>query len=210
MTQATGETFRYALLGASRGLGQEFYQLVKGQPCLIVARSAEAKMDFSKEEHWSSYLLQLREFAPTHMIYFAGGGPYGSYGEKQWKDHQWAMKVSYEFPAYLLHDCLNSPWSNLKQISFIGSAIAEAKPDPRAASYSAAKHALVGLLKSVQKEEHGSLDLRLFSPAYMDTALLPKHAWPRQQGQIQSAKLVAQQLYQWLQKTNDANGHLVI
>ncbi|NCN41071.1 hypothetical protein GW916_07445, partial [bacterium] len=43
------------------------------------------------------------------------------------------------------------------------------------ASYSAAKHALKGLYLSLRVEKP-TWDLRLFSPGYLDTELLPKGA----------------------------------
>ncbi|MBK7960771.1 MAG: hypothetical protein IPK04_05925 [Bdellovibrionales bacterium] len=77
---------------------------------------------------------------------------------------------------------------HFKQGIFIGSQIAERNPDINAASYTAAKHALLGIISTLQKEalegkdtKKASLahDLRLFSPGYMNTSLLPPTAWPR-------------------------------
>jgi hypothetical protein len=70
---------------------------------------------------------------------------------------------------------------------------------------------LKGLITSVQNENSTEgLDLRLFSPGYMDTGLLPKNAWPRQGGQrIFSTDEVANQLLTWLENSSSANKHQV-
>ena len=78
----------------------------------------------------------------------------------------------------------------------MGSSVAEDKADPGAASYAAAKHALKGLLESVILEKP-DLDVRLFSPGYMDTGMLPQNAWPRQQGLAEDPDAVARRLWQW-------------
>ena len=65
----------------------------------------------------------------------------------------------------------------------VGSAIADEKADPGAASYAAGKHALKGLVDSIQ-EEKPHLDLRIFRPGYVDTELLPPQAKPRKEGKI--------------------------
>lgn len=198
---------KFILLGASRGLGWATYQaLAKKYPAaeflLISRRIAEGnyqsfKFDFSKELS-SEFLTKLIDFNPTTIIYFAAGGPYGNFQEKKWADHQWAMNVSFLFPAQLLHSILQTPPKNLKKFVFVGSAIAENKPDPGAASYCAAKHALKGLVTTLQAENTPdnkcAFKIDLFSPGYIETDMLPAHSWPRQQGLAESAENVAAQL----------------
>ena len=220
--QLTGDSVdmnrKWALLGANRGLGQSFHKaLTTAEQDVSVLVISRKEMDFSQKQNWNSYLEKLRDFAPAHLVYFAAGGPFGSFQSKEWKDHEWALKVSFEFPTFLLHGILSEPkeWSWLRQICLIGSAIAESASDPGASSYAAAKHGLKGLVTSVQAEiKSGSLlqrklDLRLFSPGYMDTTLLPPNAWPRQQsGLVKNPDDVAARLLAWLQSADDANGHL--
>lgn len=132
------------------------------------------------------------------IFYFAGGGPHGAYSSKKFSDHMWAMNVSYLAFASILHFVLNQ-FSNLKhlQIIAIGSSIAESKPDFHAASYSAAKHALKGLISSIQLE-YSQPDVRLFSPGYMKTKMLPPMAWVYQlNGLVASPKQVASILSEW-------------
>ena len=145
------------------------------------------------------------------LIYFVGGGPHGSFEKKQWKDHQWSWQVSFLTPAHLAHGLIQDPLG-LKQIAFIGSAIAGEKADPEAASYCAAKHALQGLVTSIQEEQRHlgvdqRLDLRLYSPGYMDTDLLPKNAWPRQLRKVLKPETVAQDLLHWLADPDQARCH---
>lgn len=169
----------------------------------------------------SQFLDQLKEFAPTKVFYCVGGGPHGRYEQKEWKDHQWALQVSFLTFAHLLHFIM----THLRQVSqvvVIGSAIAEDKPDPMASSYAAAKHALCGLISSVRHERQAlseevlgatqgtELDLRLYSPGYIDTDMLPKNAKPRLAGlRIFSAEEIASDLVQWT-KQKDSEWHRVV
>ncbi|MES3039325.1 MAG: SDR family NAD(P)-dependent oxidoreductase, partial [Bdellovibrionota bacterium] len=95
----------------------------------------------------------------------------------------------------------------LKKFFVVGSAVAEQKADPGAAMYSASKHALCGLVHSIQKEEI-PFDLRLFSPGYMDTGMLPPQAWPRKEpGLVKDAKVLAQKLIEWYGDSTQSMGH---
>lgn len=202
------------ILGGSKGLGLALKQQYesRGIEVRAISRTTQPRVDFSKMSAASDAIQTLRNFHPSKIVYCAGGGPHGEFGSKKFKDHEWAFAVGFLFPAFLLHDiCANrKEWGDLKQVCMIGSAIAGAKPDPLAASYSAAKHALVGLVESVQNEPHGDLDIRLFSPGYMDTSLLPKNAWPRQVGaRVLSPEKVAEFLASWLENPDPANQHQV-
>lgn len=214
---------KWALLGASRGLGYCFYQYLKSvepqssvlllsrkSPELLDHSDLHCSFDFSKESQWEDVLKKTQD--ASKIIYFAAGGPYGLFQGKSWDSHFWSYKVSFLFPSYLLWGLLKN--TNSQQICLIGSSIAESKADPLAASYAASKHALMGLVKSLrgelQQQESSSKDLRLFSPGYMDTSLLPQHAWPRQEGKAAKPNDVAQALYNWLlTDSDDTSGHLV-
>lgn len=217
---------KWILLGARRGLGKSFLDLAATHPIKILASSriiepqatAENieihRADFSSKESWPQLLEHFWKFSPTRIFYFAGGGPYGRFEDKAWKDHEWALRVNFEFPAFLLYQALRT--KEIQQITLIGSSIAESSPDPLAASYSAAKHALKGLVSTVQSEQRewtlagkGNRDIRLFSPGYMDTSLLPLNAWPRQQKDlVHSTHEVSKIFFDWIQNSDDANAHL--
>ena len=212
----------WILLGASRGLGRQFLQKALASSNLprifTFSRKFESlpdavefeSSDFSREENWLSLLEKIRSLRPTRIFYFAGGGPFGLFQEKNWKDHKWSFRVSFEFPAFLLHQFLRDPQA-LQQFVVIGSSIAESEADSRASSYCAAKHALRGLITSIQKEQKPGFDLRLFSPGYMDTDLLPANAWPRQQaGWVKSPNEVAEMLWASIHNADDANKHFVL
>lgn len=204
------ESENWVLLGASSGLGRSFFEWTKEiHPKIVltsISRKTDPAFDFSKSEGWEALVCHLSKIQPTRVFYFAGGGPYGAFREKAWKDHEWAWKVSYLCPAYLLYH-LQEP--SLKQWVFVGSAIAESNPDPCAASYASAKHALVGLLSSLWSEwSISDCDIRLFSPGYMDTRMLPPGAKVRQTlDQIQDPNKVAQDLGRWVQDVQSANTH---
>lgn len=211
---------RIAVLGSSRGLGRAFIKvgndLFPGAEVLAVARKRELleevaaessnlsvevlQADFASSEGQNKTLAALKEFRPERIFYFAGGGPFGAFGAKGWKDHQWAFEVSFLFPARLVHEVLQWPEDRRPhQLVWIGSAIAEEKADPMGTSYAASKHALLGLHRSLTAEG-SSIDLRLFSPTYMDTEMLPSNSYPRRMGlKLVSPEDAARALWDWAQ-----------
>ncbi|MCC2680105.1 MAG: hypothetical protein K0R29_2681 [Pseudobdellovibrio sp.] len=159
-------------------------------------------------EDWAGVLTSYCNFAPTNLIYFAGGGPYGFFQDKKWSDHQWSLQTSFLYPAELLHFIMAQPesWPNLKKIVLIGSSVAEDKADPRASSYSAAKHALRGLVGTIQEEikaqpEKKLPQVLLFSPPYMQTDLLPAHSQPRLNDRAENPEVVARRLIEYIENT---------
>jgi short-subunit dehydrogenase len=226
---------RIAILGASRGLGRAFVKVLcdshKGcdqtLELFISSRKAELlqslkqeveagsphrvefeALDFAQSSGQEAALQRVKEFCPQTLCYFAGGGPFGAFGSKKWRDHEWAYQVSLLFPARLVYSALQTQGSDrwIKQMVVVGSAIAEERADPFAGSYASAKHALLGLYRSVSAEEP-ELDFRLYSPGYMNTDLLPQNAWPRQQNMpILSPEEVARDLWEWL-PSDDIRGY---
>lgn len=210
---------KWILLGASRGLGWATYrQLLLTEPeseFLLCSRRIESRSgeiensrtkmlscDLSKEPQ--EYFFQsLAEFNPDHIIYFAGGGPYDLYQNKKWSDHLWCLQTSFLSPAQLIHEVLRSStasWPGLRSLTVIGSAVAENAPDPKAASYAAAKHALRGLVATINAEQETRPKVLLFSPGYMQTELLPLHSEPRLANRAESAEVVACQLIEYIEK----------
>lgn len=205
-------------MGARTGFGQSFEKLLKqktSDEVYVASRKSDWSMDFSKKEKWDSYIEEILSKDFEHLVYFAGGGPFGDFSSKQWKDHEWSFRVNFEFPAYILHKLSEKNLfrsENLtRQIVFIGSSIAESAADPKAASYCAGKHALKGLILSLHAEKSLHFDLRLFSPGYMDTKMLPANAWPRQEkGKVQATDDISLILFNWLKDRAQINTHLVI
>jgi short-subunit dehydrogenase len=200
---------KIAILGASRGLGAELSKaLQKQQPeshLLLVSRKldllnrlaraqdATVSADFSTQQGAEQALLALKKYQPNVIYYTAGGGPYGQFGDKSWADHSWAINVTFLTPAKLLHWAFSDKPDYLKQFIVVGSAVAESAPDPGAASYCAAKHALRGLVETL-KQENPQFNLILFSPGYMATDMLPANSRPRIQGEARKPKEVAKEL----------------
>lgn len=212
---------KVAILGASRGLGksllEEFHKTSPDNYFLISSRKKDL-LEKIKESHKNiqicvcdftsdtSELFQtLQEFQPTHVIYNAGGGVHGKFQEKNWKDHLWTLKLNLLFPMELAHFCLNQ-LTHLEQLVFVGSAIAEASPDENASSYCASKHGLRGFVRTLQKENE--LDIRLISPPYMETDLLPPGSWPRREGLAQKTQIVAAQIVQLLMDKTQKSTHI--
>ena len=209
---------KFILLGASRGLGwQTYLQLAKKneRQFLLSSRKIHDKkaevssgtflleQDFSKVPVSAEFLQQLRQFSPTCLIYFAGGGPYGLFQDKKWSDHMWSLQTSFLYPAELLHQIMRDVqnWPQLKTIALIGSSIAEAQGDPKAASYAAAKHALKGLVDSVNTEQKTAPQVLLFSPGYMQTDLLPPNSEPRSSHRAENPVVVAERLIEYIENS---------
>lgn len=216
-------TDRIAILGASRGLGWALYQELRTQNKTthfflssrkILHRKDQVEtetilqpQDFSKAPVDELFLKSLEQFAPTRLVYVAGGGPYGEFQKKNWSDHMWALTTSFLYPAELLHTILSNSkkWPHLKQIVFVGSEIAEFRPDQNASSYAAAKHALKGLITTIQLEssvEGERPSVLLFSPGYMQTDMLPENSAPRTEGLAADPKAVAKKLIAAIEKNN--------
>jgi short-subunit dehydrogenase len=200
---------RVIILGASRGLGRELshHLLHLGHDLFLLSRRIESlaqvfkdqqklkNLDFTKFENLPLLITLILEFNPTRIVYCAGGGPYGKFASKEWKDHEWALSLNLIFPMRLIHELMRNKNLSLKQVVVVGSSIAENKPDPGAASYATSKHGLVGLISTL-KSEGTPFDLRLFSPGYMDTEMLPPNSEPRRKGTlISDPKQVAQELW---------------
>ena len=195
---------KWVLLGASRGLGSSFSSLTP-VPQQVWSRKASRSWDFADKEVFDSRFEEMMEFEPTRIFYFAGGGPHGAFASKQWKDHDWSFQVNFLFPARLLHRLLVQS-RGVRQLVFVGSRIAEFQADPWAASYAAGKSALRGLLESIWAEQArqsstrlGDLDLRLVSPPYMNTDLLPRNAEPRVLGWSVSPDEVSREIFDFIQ-----------
>ncbi len=204
---------KIAILGASRGLGAALVQhihLESPESVLILFSRDLEKLkslgsqldwiqpaDLSKTEDQKKIIQALKEFMPNIVYYVAGGGPFGRYEEKDWKDHAWAFEVNFLFPAKLIHELLSEQCfkPDLRKIIVVGSAIAGQKPDPKASSYAASKHAIRGLVHSIQ-QENPVVEVELFEPGYMDTSMLPQNAWPRQQGLVRNPNEEARKLWQ--------------
>lgn len=206
------ESETWILAGASSGLGQAFSVATKEKfpeiQQVLMSRKSPSICDFSKQESWPHILETIIQQKPTRFFYFAGGGPWGPYPDKKWASHEWTYRVNFLFPAFFLSQTLPE---SLGQVLFVGSRIAESAPDPGAASYSASKHALKGLVTTLQAEKSLTFDLRLLSPGYLDTALLPANAWPRQvTGLVSQPKAIAERTLSWVQDVRSANGHLIL
>lgn len=212
---------RALIFGSSRGLGAELAieACTQGYPVTGWGRK-EAGLaairerfplfdyqiaDFSSlhgQDQVEQYLLGKQPFTKVFLV--AGGGPYGPFHERPWASHEWAWQTTFQFAARVLHT-LGSR-HRFEQVILVGSSVAESEGDPRAASYAAAKHALKGLYLSLRAESP-QWDVRLFSPGYMDTDLLPKNAPVRQKG-VYSPAALARELWTW-SLTADIGGHRV-
>ncbi len=208
---------KIAVIGASRGLGAQLCLSIPPEHSILgIGRKTErlAALRTKAGYHFEGFaadlnseidriIAKLAEYQPSRLFYLAAGGPYGPYSEKSWKDHLWAWKVSFLGAAQIVHAALNFERSP-HQIVLCGSSVAEAEGDALAASYASAKHALKGLYQSLRLE-NPQLDIRLFSPGYLDTELLPKGAAVRYKG-VWNPEVVAQEFWDWACSSDHA-GH---
>lgn len=208
------------IFGSSRGLGRELALHAAAAGAEVIGWSRKEELlkamaiaeprfryevaDFSKPQDQERALGCLRDNRFQKVFLVAGGGPYGLYHERTIKDHLWAWETTFVFQAKALH--LLATLGRREQTIVVGSSVAESEPDPKAASYCAAKHALKGLVLSL-RAENPDWDLRLFSPGYMDTDLLPKNAAVRNKG-VHNAARVAEDLWRWT-LTPPSEGHKI-
>lgn len=187
------------IIGGRRGFGKsivEQWRTIHPQDVLVVSsrsKNADYLFDVSREVDVSALLIALDTEKPERVICVAGGGPYGPFMEKEWKDHVWALNVTLLAPMRLLHHCLRATYC--EQIVVVGSAIAENEADKGAASYCSAKHGLLGLCKTVVLES--SKDIRLFSPGYMATDMLPVKSASIKAKTVYNPLEAAKELVQW-------------
>ncbi len=193
------------IIGGRRGLGAAVAQAWSqkfSQSSLVLTSRQEwpsphrtFKADLYRDSDVQELESFLKTFKPDRVFCFAGGGPYGEFAKKAYKDHEWALKVSFLSPVRLMHAylqvCPQGQWV------MTGSAIAENSPDPGAASYAAAKHALMGLLSSLQLEKPNP-QIRLFSPGYMKTDMLPLNSAPREAQLAMEPEAVAEDFIKWV------------
>ncbi len=160
--------------------------------------------DLARPEGQDQVIRALLDGDQAKIFCVAGGGPYGPFGGPQWKDHEWAWEVSFRSHARVLHALAQA--KRFDQVILIGSSVAENSGDAGAASYASAKHALRGLYASLRLD-YPRWDVRMCSPGYMDTSLLPLNAEVRSEG-VYDPRQVAQEIWDW-SNTADIGGHKV-
>ena len=201
---------KYIVFGSHKGLGFRLVQtllsrkstdyvwgLSRKDQGILSSKYIFTPMDFTQcvdeELKFKNLVQDILSFKPHFLFYCAGGGPYGPLERYEWKDHEWAIKLNFLFPAKLI-------WALQEHLKasfyYVGSQIAESpQGDPMGPSYASAKWAMKGLINSLKGLEQTSLKCDIFSPGYMDTDLLPKNSEPRRQGvDIVSPEQVAQEL----------------
>lgn len=211
---------RAVILGASRGLGAQLAKKAcsAGYAVTGVARKEEPLKslrrefpsfeyriaDLAKAEGQDTVIRYLLEEDYAKIFCVAGGGPYNTFGTANWKDHDWAWEVTFRSHARVLHAMAQA--YKFAQVILIGSSVAENEGDKGAASYSAAKHALKGLHASLRLD-YPEWDVRLYSPGYMNTPLLPLNASARKGG-VYDPIDVANDVWNW-SVTADIGGRKV-
>lgn len=188
------------IIGGRRGLGkniaEEWARRIPADTVRTTSRSsgADFRVDLSQDVGVQSLCEILDREQPERIFYIPGGGPYGAFAQKEWKDHRWALSVTLLAPMRIVHHLLRTNYS--QQIIVIGSAIAESAPDKHAASYCAAKHGLKGLIDTLALEEENK-DIRLFSPGYMATSMLPPNAAEKVGKPVADPQDVAKAFVDW-------------
>ncbi len=191
-------TEKIAFIGLGRGVGLSVLrQLEKdsaSREILVLQRkdvagleSSEQKSlslqweacDLNREDSVQSAIATLKAWQPHRVWVFAGGGPFGDFGECAWSAHAWALQVSLSSLLHLGYETLALP--SVQQFIATGSLVADTM-DLRGSSYAAAKAGLRAWLQSVQGEElakgQSGKDIRLFRPPYFARGLLPAGSPP--------------------------------
>lgn len=208
------------ILGASRGLGAALVRhagLANARATGWARKADRMKRlsamvpnfgfrvgDLAREADQASAIADAVSAGYDRIFVVLGGGPWGPYHAHEFRSHAWAFEVNFLFPAKLLHALARA--GRFPPVVLTGSAVAEAAADPFAASYGAAKHALRGLYLNL-RAEYPNWDVRLFSPGYLDTELLPAKAPPRLKG-VYDVQTIAAELWTWAHRP-DIGGHRV-
>lgn len=195
------------ILGGSKGLGLSISEYLKNTGyfenirCLS-RRSTIESLDFSKPDSLSQIKKHIFDFKPELIFYVAGGGVHGPYFSKPSHSHRWTFEVNFFRPTEIAEHLKNIKYQGT--FVYIGSAIAERSHSKTGLSYSESKKLALKTLLSLKESE---LKVRVFSPPYMDTALLPQKTWPRLEAPhlVLSPDQVAAELLKWLNgnKAND-------
>lgn len=191
---------RTLVLGGSRGLGKALMDL--NPDSLSVSRASKDPVDLSKENSAKTVLEIVQSFSPNRIFYVAGGGPHGAFFEKNMKSHMWAYSVNLFTPIQIIYGLIEQGYEG--EFIYIGSAIAERSKSSQSLSYSSSKTSAKNIILSHQSK---MLKTKVFSPPYMNTDLLPKGSWPRQEfpDLVVEPLKVAEVLLDWL---DDQNGDI--
>jgi short-subunit dehydrogenase len=188
---------RTLILGGSRGLGKALMDLIPD--ALAISRTSVEPLDLSGDAAADSVLTKINDFKPDRIFYVAGGGPHGAFFEKSMKSHKWAYNVNQFTPIQILYGLIEQGYKG--EFIYIGSAIAERSTSSKSLSYAASKRSATVTILSYESK---SLITKVFSPAYMNTDLLPKGAWPRTDCPelVAEPRDVAKILLNWLDVQN--------
>ena len=97
---------RIVILGASRGFGRALSLQIsidypKGMQ-LLLSRQQPApgiQVDLSKSEGQERSWREILNFRPSHILYVAGGGPFGNFYAKPLHSHEWTLEVNFLSPG---------------------------------------------------------------------------------------------------------------
>jgi len=191
---------RTLVLGGSRGLGKALMDLIPDS--LSVSRTSSDPIDFSKEESAALVIGRVKDFQPSEIIYVAGGGPHGAFFEKSMKSHKWAYNVNLFTPIQILYGLIDLGYKG--EFVYVGSAIAERSNSAASLSYSTSKKSAKDIILLCSSN---LLKTKVFSPPYMDTDLLPKGSWPREEHPdlVVEPSKVAKVMLEWVSGQNGDN-----
>lgn len=184
------------VLGGSRGLGQSLFQkLSKQHKCVALSRSTDPKLDLTQSDSMQIFKKEVQENSFSHIFYVAGGGPHGPFFDKPLHSHKWAFELNYFKPVEIAYYLKSILFKGV--FVYIGSAIAETYSSSQSSSYSLSKKSAVKTLLSLSEKD---LKVRVFSPPYMNTSLLPPKAWPRLENPelVIEPNMVAKVLIEWI------------
>ena len=185
---------KFLVLGGSKGLGQAIANQL-GEGGIVVSRSKGVEIDLSESKSFSRVKSLITNNSFETIIYCAGGGPHGEFFSKPLHAHKWAFEVNFLRPIEIAYYLKSINYKGL--FIYIGSAIAERSSSLKSLSYSNSKKMALKVLLSLKEEE---LRVRVFSPPYMNTDLLPLKSWPRLEASelVLEPKQVAQTLLNWM------------
>lgn len=182
------------ILGGSKGLGKSIAKFFKFP--IRVSRQSDLSIDFSTTDAVSKIMRLVEVEKPKVIFYSAGGGPHGDFFSKNMESHMWAYHVNHFTPIALAYELIKIKYDGV--FLYVGSAIAERSNSEQSLSYAFSKKMSVKTLLSIPEK---TLKIRVFSPPYMNTGLLPPKAWPRVETPklVVEPDLVAKKMMSWLE-----------
>lgn len=195
------------ITGAASGIGQalaEKYLALGYEVCALdcheealeklPSEMKKYKIDVSRKNEFLSLALKIKEEvgAPVVWVNCAGIAKAGAFDELGPEDFERSISVNFFGVLYGMKAAMSVMDENAEGVIVNVASVSGMIPSPYLSSYSAAKHAVVGLTRSVQDEmklRQLKLRLLLVSPGFVKTPIMeqgPRFQFPQEMDWLRS------------------------